>query len=150
MKSPHITTLSPTCRYLMFSHTWMDDDGNTTRYNQWIVMSLEQLEQKNLRYVSRLDIQCCYKLDHTVDRGSPAPVGNYLVSMKHSKYWDYNRINHLPTGAGFLPSTECYTTYPAVSSLPHAAWSHFVASIAKTKLVEWPVVESVPARTEVL
>jgi len=25
--------------------------------------------------------------------------------MKHGKYWDYNGKTHLPTGAGFLPST---------------------------------------------
>ena len=27
------------------------------------------------------------------------------VAMKHCKQWDYNGINHLSTGAGFLPST---------------------------------------------
>ena len=25
--------------------------------------------------------------------------------MKHDESWDYNGINHLPIGAGFLPST---------------------------------------------
>ena len=28
-----------------------------------------------------------------------------LVTMKNCKSWDCNGINHLPTGAGFLPST---------------------------------------------
>jgi len=35
----------------------------------------------------------------TVDGRNPAPVGNY---------WDYDGISHLPTGAGFLPSTVLY------------------------------------------
>ena len=33
-------------------------------------------------------------------------VGNYWDSYETLKIsWDYNGINHLPTGAGFLPST---------------------------------------------
>ena len=27
------------------------------------------------------------------------------ILMKHCKFWDYDGINHLPTGAGFLPFT---------------------------------------------
>ena len=42
---------------------------------------------------------------HTVDGRNPAPLGNRKVTMKHCKQWGYKRINHIPTGAGFLPST---------------------------------------------
>ena len=32
-----------------------------------------------------------------------------LVTMKQCKKLDYNGINHLPTGVGFLPSTVAFT-----------------------------------------
>jgi hypothetical protein len=33
-------------------------------------------------------------------------IGNYeTLEIDVYKYWDYNGIIHLPTGAGFLPST---------------------------------------------
>jgi hypothetical protein len=46
--------------------------------------------------------------------------------MKHCKYWDYNGIHHLPTGAGFLPSTKCQadTGSSPVASEMDMTWCH--------------------------
>ena len=48
------------------------------------------------------------------------------VGMKHCKYWDYNGIHHLPTGAGFLPSTKCQadTGSSRVASEMDMTWCH--------------------------
>ena len=29
------------------------------------------------------------------------------ISIKPCRFWDYRGTNHIPTGAGFLPSTVC-------------------------------------------
>ena len=56
-------------------------------------------------------IPCFLTMAHTVDGRNPAPVGNYWeLYMKHCKQWGYG-IDHLPTGAGFLPSTVCIKMY---------------------------------------
>ena len=72
--------------------------------------------------------------------------------MKHCKEWDCNGINHLPTGAGFLPSTV-WTPVFQTSAIPSI--SHLLAQgngfqqpqvYGLLNLLQWPPVSTAPVR----
>jgi hypothetical protein len=60
-----------------------------------------------------------------------------IAPKKHDTYWGHTGTIHLPTGAGFLPSTVCLS-YSFKCNLPCSWWLIFICIEVPTRQVSYP------------